>query len=379
MKPVKYLILASVSFLVATTAYLFVLDLYASNEKEAPSEPDKTRLLTVSTLPVSIEKSYTVFDQFTGVVEAARRSQLGFELSGTAIEILVDEGDTVQAGALLARLDTSRLDAAMRQQQALVDESKASLQLAQASFDRVSRLILSGAVSTQNLDDARQQKDTAMAALDRATASKDSIQVDLQKSKLVAPYDGQIVARNIDEGTIVNPGVHVLELIESKRNVRIGAPPSLLRKIAVGQKVDLRNRTSGERLVGTITRIVPQQNRRTLTVDVVISLDTEFENILPGELVDWELSTEVEAPGAWLPRTALTSASRGLWAVYATAQPTNLFSVAENVFRLERRQVEVIHISGEKVFVRGALKTGDRALAGGLQRVAPGQHVIDER
>ena len=68
--------------------------------------------LPVATLPLKLQASYTVPTRFTGQIEPARSTDLAFEAGGTVAEILVDEGDYVDAGDIIARLDTRAIDAA---------------------------------------------------------------------------------------------------------------------------------------------------------------------------------------------------------------------------------------------------------------------------
>ena len=77
------------------------------------------------------------------------------------------------------------------------------------------------------------------------------------------------------------------------------------------------------------------------------------------------INEAVDAPGFWLPLSALTEADRGLWGVYVVN--------AEQI--VERRLIEIVHSEADRVFVRGTLATDDRVVATGVQRIVPGQVV----
>ena len=341
----------------------------SSGEKIAvvPSNP---RRLPVQITPVALQAAYDVEDRFLGEVEARRSSQLGFELAGTVQNLEVDEGDSVTVGQLLAELDTARLLASRSQQEALLDEAKATLKLTASTLRRVATLAATSAVSVQDLDEATQRRDAAQASVDGVNAAIQSIEVDLSKARLVAPYDGRIAARKVDEGAIVGPGQVVLVLIESGAlEARIGMKADLVTSIYAGEKVSLVLAQTSETIAAQVRQVSPQQDRRTRTVDVLLSI-SESEKLVPGDLVEWPMITSIEAEGAWLPRTALTSSTRGLWAVFiATA------AKERGDYELERREVEVIHLEGDRVFVRGALRDGQLAVTDGLQRLVPGQKV----
>jgi RND family efflux transporter MFP subunit len=269
------------------------------------------------------------------------------------------------------------LQALRKEQEAILAEAKASLRLAEATFERTARLETSGAVSTQDLDRVTQARDTAAASVARVEAALERIGVDLSKSRLMAPYDGHIAVRRVDEGAMVQPGSSVLEIIESGvLEARIGLPQAVVADIEVGEPALLQRAASGEPLSAEIARLSPRHDERRRTVDVLLAIRQEVA-LLDGELVEWPMTREIAGRGAWLPRSALTASVRGLWAVYVTL-PLNDSRQRE----LERREVELIHIAGDRVFVRGTLREsegvgpeGIEVVAEGLQRLVPGQRV----
>ena len=90
-----------------------------------------------------------------------------------------------------------------------------------------------------------------------------------------------------------------------------------------------------------------------------------------GALARITLEREVAGEGFWVPITALAESHRGLWSTYALAPEPD----AEERFRIDRRQVEVLHTDARRAFVRGAVQQGDVLVATGLQRLVPGQLV----
>ncbi len=81
---------------------------------------------------------------------------------------------------------------------------------------------------------------------------------------------------------------------------------------------------------------------------------------------------EIETPGFFIPREALTESVRGLWACFVALPDSE---AGPESYRLDRRDLEVLHEYSDRVFVRGAIQDGDWVLANGLQKVAPGQRV----
>lgn len=337
------------------------------------------RLLSVLTTPVEFADEYAVENVYLGELEAVRRSPLGFELAGTVKQVAVDDGDSVLAGQVLAKLDTARLLATRRQQQALLDEALANAELAESTLARMEPLAPSGAVSKQSLDDARQARIVARAVVARAEAVLQRIDVDLAKSSISAPYSGSIAMRSVDEGAVVTPGQVVLEIIESSAlEARFGIKPEAVADLEVDSTAWIKMPGSDQRISARVKRVLPHQDRRTRTVDVVLAIEGA-DGLYPGDLVEWAISSKVETEGTWLPRTALTGSVRGLWAAYVAVPASGEQAFPKDgdpVFRLDRRELEVLHLEGENAFVRGALRPGDTVVATGLQRLVPGQLVL---
>jgi RND family efflux transporter MFP subunit len=337
------------------------------------------RMLPVEVSAVEWATGFEVADRFLGQVEVARASDLGFELSGKLGPVLVEEGEYVREGQVLARLDTDRLQAREAELEAAVDQAEAARELAETTWDRIRRLVEKRAASQQDLDDATEQKKRANAGLRQARAQLKAVRVDLAKSKLVAPFDGAIGARYTDEGSMLSMGQPVVRVMETGRHeVRVGLPSELARKLEMGTSLPLRSRdgNGGDAPAwqgqGRVERILPMRDGRLQTVDVILAPDAAIsQEVRDGDLVEIGISRRIESPGFWLPRASLTESARGLWAVYAAVPSDD----ARDARRLETRQVEIVEQSGGCVFVRGALQSGDLVVVSGRQRLTPGIHV----
>ena len=340
----------------------------ATRKDETTTPPP--RILPVATAELVLQESYEVESRFVGSVEAARTSRLGFEFAGTLERLDVEEGDRIEEGQLLAEMDTSILEAQKTELEAALTEAVANRDLGRSTYDRTARAVKSGAVSKQRLDEARQQYDTAAAAASRIEAQLESIAVSFTKSVLRAPYDGVVVERMADEGSVLTPGTPVLRVLEAEQlEIRAGLTPAAAQNLEIGTEVALRDR-SGHDITATVSRILPERSETTRTVDVILTTEGSTPTLRDGDLVEVLLQREVAQEGVWLPRRALTESVRGLWAAYAL-QPTE----DPKIFTVERRQLEVLHQDGERVFVNGAVASGDEIVIGGLHRIVPGQRV----
>jgi membrane fusion protein, multidrug efflux system len=232
---------------------------------------------------------------------------------------------------------------------------------------RQSRLSAQGWTPGQRLDEAEATLAQLTAAIERVSAQIAGIDIDLSKSELKAPFDGRIAARSIHEGAVVAAGTPVAMLLESGRQqARIGLPPEIARDLDAGAARTLR---IGETtLRAAIASRRPDLDTATRTMTVLFDVVDPPQNVMFGDLVTLEIGTRVEERGAWLPLAALKEGQRGLWSVLVA-------DASAEVAIVRPEAVEVLHVEGSRVFVRGALRDGDHILSRGADRVVAGQRV----
>jgi RND family efflux transporter MFP subunit len=322
---------------------------------------------SVHVMSVELAPGYTVTRRFTGQVEAASQTDLGFELTGRITEILVEEGDTVAAGAVLARLDTSALIPERAALEAELAALAADAELARLTLARNDTLTERGVRSVAAQDDARltlARTEAGMAAIRARIAGVD---VRLEKSVLTAPFAARIGARMADPGQTAAAGQTVLVLFDAApARARIGLPPELAAGLAAGDSVTVE--LGGAVLAATLRQIRPDLDPNTRSRSVVVTLPTGAAPVL-GDTVALLLTQAVTDPGFWAPLSALREGVRGSWSVMAV-------EATDQGDRTLPAAVEVIHSDGTRVFLRGALPPGARIVAEAPDRVAPGQFVL---
>lgn len=336
------------------------------------AEGERSALL-VRVAPAVLAREYAVQRVFVGRVEAARKSELGFELGGELLEVSVEEGDSVRSGAVLARLDTERLRARLAEAQAALDQALSASEFADRSLQRSEVAAGFEGISAQELDLAVDGAKAAQAGVAAAKARLNSVQVDIDKSALRAPFDATVIARRLDEGQIVSPGQPVLAVQETAApEVRIGISGDLSAHLETGQRQELV--IDGRSVDATVRAVLPVRDPATRTVDVILSLDSGAA--LPGDLAKLPLEQAIDESGFWLPIGALAEGSRGLWTAYVVMpMEDGPVSASGATHFLQPRAVEILYEETESVFVRGALADGDLYVTGGLTRVVPNQRV----
>lgn len=334
---------------------------------DADAAPEETEPLTADVFTIDYDESAQIIEYFPGLIAARRESALGFEQGGRIAEIAVDVGDRVAAGDTLARLDTRTLEAQLAASRAQAVEAAAQADLAQVTLERQRTLVEQGHISPQRLDETQANASAAIARREAARAGAAALEVQLELASLQAPYAGVVTARMADEGAIAAPGAPVLNLVEADAlEVRVGLPGRQARELAVGASYPVE--VDGRTLQVTLRAVTGVIDRRSRTVTAMFDLPAGPE-VSAGEVARLQLPAPLEARGFWAPMSALAEARRGLWALYVLTGEAAPYT-------LEPRTVEILHTEGERVWVTGAVREGERALASGLQRVTPGQTVV---
>ena len=320
--------------------------------------------LWVETIAIEPQDTYEVRRVFSGTIRSRRASRLGFERGGMVAKVFVEEGDAVRQGQLIARLDTKQLRAARRRVAASLAEANAGVGISTLTAERLGQLAEEEFISRQEADEARFGLEAAEAKKLELEAALAQIDVDLRKSRLVAPFSGIVSSRLVDEGTVVAAGSPIVRFRESdQKEAVIGVPPSIALAIGAEQELELGNGS----VSAPVAALIDDVDERTRTVTVILELP-EHAEAPDGQIVRLVHRREVADVGFWVPTTALTQGFRGMWTVY-TVKPDGDDAV------VAREAVEVLHTETDRAFVRGTLEPGDRIVATGMHRVVPGQRV----
>ncbi len=393
---------------VAAVILFWVIGPLPALETEASAPGNEARPVPVRAVLAQRSKGYSSQRQYSGVLEARRQSELSFVRSGMLSEVLVGDGDLVQADQVVARLDTrelaarqSALLAQLAASQARLAELQAGprieprsgaqaelrrltseLELARLKQTRRRQLFEAGAVPAESLDELNTQVDSleqsleaarqaslelengtrpeviaqAQAQVDAAQAELGALQVAFEDSVLKAPFTGRVLERQLDEGTVVQPGRSVLVLAEtSTLEARISLPqsqtPPATPTLLIG------GRSVKGRMLGKVPRV--DQASNTAIIRYAVSSG------LPGEPVTMELEETVDEPGFWLPNTCLSSAGDGLWQCYTVGSDQ----------KVQVQRLEMLHRETDRALVRGTLRQGERVICEGIGQVVPGQKV----
>lgn len=370
--------LAVLMFFAVPSLFLFLL-MKAAGAGQVPEAPVEPFAQKVDVIKVERQNSYTRLVKVVGRVEASKQAGLGFELGGTLLETTVDEGDRVSKGQLLAQLDTQRLDAQLREIEASVARAKADARLAKLSENRIASLVEKNLESPQRLDETREATLAAQAQVREIEARKDSVVVQFTKSKIFSPYNGTILSRPVDPGSVVGQGMTIFTIQkDADTEVRMAMAADKAFKLKKGQAYQLFQGQNA--LTATLKSIANSRTINTRTVDAIFEIEVTAEGdsvsqnslanmVLPGDLLTLMLPNETATEGYWVPKSALTNGIRGMW---------NLFTVgnAEGSQNLTAKSVNVVYSDESKAFVVGSLNAADYVILHGGHRLVPNQKVF---
>ena len=396
----------------------------------------------VAVQQLSAATHYQQWLEFPGRVKPKRSTRLGFELGGPLLEPQVEIGQAVAAGQVLAELDTRLLREQGRQLQFQVARAQAMLAELQAGPRdttiraaeaevaalaaeaesatnrrvRQAELVRQGAVSEQEFDSvlateqailkrllaaeqrlaelqagSRPEQIAAQEALVSALQSeRASLELQIEKGTLVAPFAGAVVKQYAATGQVLGPGQPMFDLVETAAlEAHIGVSPPVAAQMKLGQAYRLW--TDQRSIDARLERIVPVVDPQTQTVTAIFGLEPaegELANWLPGALIQMRWRAEVAETGYWLPNDALVRGRRGLWAVYELIdEPRSPGSGAAEgeatgssplgrVGLVRQQQVEVLHAEQQRSYVRGTLTPQAWVVVAGADRLLDGQRVV---
>ncbi len=201
-------------------------------EQKPPAAPE----------PVRAIRAFVVTDvaggqvrRFSGLIEASETSVLSFQIGGNVREVLVNQGDTVRAGQVLATLDTEPYRLNERAAAAELDRARAYLSQARADYERHQRLLAQRAVAQVQFEVAQRNFLSAQSQIDFATAQLDLARRDLRNTALVAPFDGSIAERLIDPFVEVRAGQTVFRInAAGGMQAAIGVPETRIGQLVLG-------------------------------------------------------------------------------------------------------------------------------------------------
>ena len=305
-----------------------------------------------------------------GRTVAFQQSQVRPQVTGIIKERMFKEGALVEKGQQLYQLDDARYQANLKSALANLQSAKASFKSIQAKYNRIKSLVGSQAVSQQDLDDVEAQLDQAKAAIAVADASVALEKINVDYTRVKAPISGRIGKSNVTVGALVTASQSaVLTTITQLNPIYVDMQVSgaesvnIQKQINSDQKmaVELRDhdQSKGELAFSAVT-----VDESTGSVALRAVMDNSNEYLLPGLFVNADVLLGQQQQ-VLVPQRAATRNPAGdlmVWVVNS-----------DNTVSPQIIQASLTH--NNQWIVSSGLKSGDRVVVEGYQRLAPGTEV----
>jgi RND family efflux transporter MFP subunit len=302
----------------------------------------------------------------TGTVQAETEVNLAFRIDGRMTERLVNVGDQVRPGQVVARLNRDNEENGLRAARANLTATRGQLREAENNYWRQGQLLREGFTTRVRYDQAAQQLQTIRAAVDAAEAQVSIAETRLGYTELVSDVAGRVTQRGAETGEVVQPGRMILRVARSEGRDAVFDVPAQLKDQAPANPL-IEVTLTGQPQIhaqGRVREVSPQADAVTGTFQVRVGLAEPPAEMRLGSTVTGQLRLG-NTPGISIPASALTRAERGpaVWVVDPASETVAL------------RPVELVRHDPAHVVVGQGLQPGDLVVTAGVQTLRPGQKV----
>lgn len=333
-------------------------------EREAQKKPPRlVEVVKVESRPVSDVVTTT------GEISARVQSDLSFRVSGRIIERLVDIGDHVTSGQILARIDPQEQKADLQVALATLQSAQAQQTQARQAYDRQQSLFNTGVTTRAALDQAQETLLTGQGTVQSAQAQVDTARDALEQTELKADADGIITARNAEVGQVAQAAQLIFTLAhDGPRDAVIEADETTLLGGEIQNDIVVRLLSGGNDMKASVREISPTLDTSTGTIRVKLTLESKadvrlgspvvaiahYEPVNTIELPSSAMTSLAGKPAVWLidPKTAAVSLREIKVGKYANGHFSVMSGLSEG---------EVVVVNGTKFLALGETVTYEGA------------------
>jgi len=327
----------------------------ASNGSDAATADAKTvedekermpvKVIEVATGPIS---SYITS---SATVDTEQQVEVFSKATGICAEMIVEEGDRVVKGQILARLDDSQ--PRLAEIQARVNRDKLA-----ASLKRAEQMLKDDLLSDEEYEEVRYRFTAADAEWGMA-------RIRLEDTVITAPISGTVARRNVRLGMNVNPSISLFRIVDFESLITTVFVPEIdMRNLGIGQKVIVTaDAVPNTEFEGQIKRISPVVDPMSGTVKVTVDLSGTSHELVPGIFIRVKILVDVHENAVILPRRALLKEE----------ERAHVFVVKDGL----ASEVELTtgYADGDRVEVLQGLEAGDMVVVDGQSRLRDGTMV----
>jgi RND family efflux transporter MFP subunit len=336
----------------------------------------------------------------SGYIVARRRATVSSKVTGKVVKVMLDEGQRVEAGQVIALLDDSNWRAALAQSKAQLQQAEANVASAQTAFDdakpifdRSKKQKDAAVISAESFDESRAQYDQAhnnlfiaQSGLDAARAGVEVAQRNLDDTVIRAPFAGIVTEKTAQPGEMVSPisagggftrtGIGTIVDMDSLE-VEVDVSENFINRVRPEQPVTIKlNAYPDWDIPGSVIATIPTADRAKATVKVRIAIKQKDPRIIPemGARVAFLSENEPQAggekrpsPGVLIPADAVTTSGTA----------SIVFVVHGST--VERRAVRLGGKTSSGQMVSAGLEPGNIVALGDLNRLSDGTRVRIEK
>jgi RND family efflux transporter MFP subunit len=300
--------------------------------------------------------------EFNGNVFYKEVSNLATEISGKVVEVLFEEGDHLDKGTAMVRLDYVLLEAQLRAAQALVRQYETQLEQERVRMERARSLLKEEVTTPQEFDDMRFTVQTAEQRVEAAKADVERIEREIEKKTIRAPFSGRVIDRQTEVGDWKDSGdIIAIFARDDLYDVIVNVPEQFLAYIEPDSLADVT--VAGKALTGHIITIIPRGDTVSRTFPVKVRIEGQ-PWLIEAMVAAVRLPTGQRTESLYVPLDAIL-----------LGQPENVVFKVESG-RARRIPVEVVGNSGLSAYFRAdGVSSGDQVIVKGHERLRDGDLV----
>jgi RND family efflux transporter MFP subunit len=333
----------------------------------------------------------------SGYVVARRQATVAAKITGKVVDVLIDEGQRVEANQIIAKLDDTNAHASLAQAQAQLAQARANRNAAKIAFDNASPIfsrsekqITSKVISAQDFDTAKATYDASRASLEVAErsvavaqATLSVAQRNLDDTTVRAPFAGVVTVKAAQPGEIISPmsagggftrtGIGTIVDMDSLE-VEVDVSESFINRVHADQPATVKlNAYPDWSIPAAVIAVIPTADRAKATVKVRVGFKERDERMLPemGARVSFLSTGDAAAPasafGVVVPAAA----------VDAAGDTGAIFVIHDD--NVERRSVRLGAMQGDNRIVLSGVEPGTQVAIGDFKQLSDGSKIrIDQ-
>lgn len=323
-------------------------------------------------------KEATTSRSYPSVLQPGEVVSLSFEVSGKLKSVDLKVGATVNAGDVLAEIETESLSIQAQSAQAALEQSQATAENARGDFQRKAQLYKEGIVTKAEYEAANASTKSADAAVEQARQQLAAAEDNLSKAVLVSPFDGIISSTEVESFTTVNAGSPVVSLYSDQRlEASFSVGYEILTLLAVGKEATVvLSDNPSIRLKAAVSEVASRADTAS-SFPVVVTLRESNPALKAGMAVAAELEFEVPSGiGFSLPLSVMALQGQ----VSRSQADNNIATGIVYVFdpttsTVKKREVQIGGVSENNLIVISGLSEGEHVASAGVSFLRDGQEV----